>query len=90
MRDFAQRALDVAQGSGASFADVRIEERRDQSISTKNGAVDALLEEESQGFNVRVLVDGAWGFAASALLNGPEVERVARLAVEIARASALA
>ena len=90
MRELAQRGLDVAYGSGASFADVRIEERRDQSISTKNGTVDALLEEESQGFNVRVLVNGAWGFAASALLSGPEVERIARLAVEIAGASALA
>lgn len=90
MRDFAQRALDAAQARGASFADVRFEERRVQSVSTKNGAVDALLDEDSQGFNVRVLVDGAWGFAASSVLTGPEVERVAALAVEIARASALA
>src|SRR5439155_1813548 len=75
---------------GASFADVRFEERRVQSVSTKNGAVDALLEEESQGFNVRVLVDGAWGFAASAVVSGPEIDRVAGLAVQIARASALA
>jgi len=90
VRDYAQRALDLAQVRGASFADVRIEDRRVQSISTKNEAVDALLEEESQGFNVRVLVDGAWGFAASALLSGPEIDRVAALAVEIARASALA
>jgi TldD protein len=90
VRDFVQRALDVAQGRGASFADVRIEDRRVQSISTRNGAVDALLEEDSQGFNVRVLVDGAWGFAASALLSAPEIERVTGLAVEIARASVIA
>ena len=90
MHEYVQRALDVAQGRGASFADVRTEERRVQSISTKNGAVDALLEEESQGFNVRVLVDGAWGFAASAKVSGAEVERIAALAVEIGRASALA
>ena len=90
MRDYARRALDLAQLRGASFADVRFEERRVQSISTKNGAVDALLEEESQGFNIRVLVDGAWGFAASAVLSGPEVDRIAALAVEIARSSVLA
>jgi len=90
VREFAQRALDAAQLRGATFADVRFEERRVQSISTKNGAVDALLEEESQGFNVRVLVDGAWGFAASAMVSGAEIDRVAALAVEIARASALA
>lgn len=90
MRELAERALNVAQTRGATFADVRIEERRSQSISVKNGAVDALLQNEGQGFGVRVLVDGAWGFAASALLTAEEVERVTDMAVAIARASALA
>ena len=39
---------------------------------------------------MRVLVDGAWGFAGSAVMTNPEVERVTREAIEIARASGLA
>jgi len=39
---------------------------------------------------VRVLVDGAWGFASSGRLDAAEVDRVAGLAVRIARASAMA
>lgn len=89
MRDYAQRALNGAQVLGASFADVRFEDRRVQSISTKNGVVDALLTEESQGFGVRALVDGAWGFAASATVSAEEVDRVVGLAIAIAHASAL-
>jgi TldD protein len=38
---------------------------------------------------VRVVVDGSWGFASSALLIPEEVDRVTALAVQIARASVL-
>ena len=42
------------------------------------------------GFGVRVLVDGAWGFAASDTLDLAEADRVGALAVRIAKASATA
>jgi TldD protein len=45
-------------------------------------------ESESLGIGVRVIADGAWGFAASADLNRAAVEAVAARAVEIAKASA--
>ncbi len=90
MRDVTQRLLDLAHGLGAAYADVRVETRRVQVASVKNGAVDALADETSHGFGVRVLVGGAWGFASSARLEPAELERVGRLAVAIARASALA
>ena len=49
-----------------------------------------LESRESLGFGVRVLVDGAWGFAASNRLDPLELDRVAAQAVEVARASATA
>jgi TldD protein len=90
VRDYSQRVLDVARGLGAAYADVRFETKHVQVVSVKNGVVDALADAESSGFGVRVLVDGAWGFASSARVESAELERIARLAVEIARASALA
>jgi TldD protein len=89
VRDLAERALNVAQLHGAAYADIRVEERAIQSVSVKNGALDGLLEEETQGFGVRVVADGAWGYAASALLSAAEVERITAMAVGIAKASAL-
>ena len=89
MRELAGRALNVAQLQGASYADVRIVRRETQSIAVKNGQVGELKQDEDQGLGVRVIADGAWGFASSALLSLAEAERVARLAVVIARASAL-
>jgi len=89
LKTLADRALDLAQVRGASYADVRIVERRTQNISVKNGVVEGLSDAESQGFGVRVIVDGAWGFASSALFTLAEVDRVTALAVQIARASGL-
>jgi TldD protein len=88
MRDLAQRALDTADQLGASFAEVRLVRRRDQSAIVRSDRVEGLSRHESEGFGVRVLVDGAWGFASSGRLDGPEADRVAGLAVGIARASA--
>ncbi|MDP9353299.1 MAG: TldD/PmbA family protein, partial [Chloroflexota bacterium] len=88
LRVLAQRALDTASARGATYADIRLLDRVSQSIQTRNGQVDNLLNAKDQGFGIRVIVDGAWGFASSHDPDPKEVDRVAGLAVEIARASA--
>ncbi len=90
MRELTQRAIDTATQAGASYADIRIEHRQRQVVSVKNGNLDAVSDDRTQGFGVRALVNGAWGFASSSRLEPSEVDRVARLAVDIARASGLA
>ena len=55
----------------------------------RNGAVDTLSMDQSTGFGVRVLVDGAWGFASSRDFSANEVDRIAGLAVQVAKASSL-
>jgi len=90
MNDFADRALNQAQVAGASYADVRVIAQRSEVISVRNGKVEAFARSSSEGFGVRVIAGGAWGFAASNQLTTAEADRVAALAVAIARASALA
>jgi TldD protein len=82
-------ALDAARQGGATYADVRFSERLSESLTVKNGALQAASTNLSAGFGIRVLVDGAWGFAASAVPERAEVERVAGEALAIARASGL-
>src|SRR5262249_20813471 len=89
MKDLTDHALNVATIGGARYADIRIVDRREQVVSVKNGNVDGIGDQDSQGFGIRVLVGNSWGFAASAYLNRSEIERVASLAVKVARASAL-
>jgi len=87
--ELCARALNLAQTKGASYADIRLVTTETQSIAVKNGIVEAISLDSSQGFGVRVIVDGAWGFASSARLERDQVEEVATLAIEIARASAM-
>ncbi len=89
MKDIAERALDAAQLQGASYADVRIVQQQTQSILVKNGRVEGLSRNQNQGVGVRVVVDGAWGFASSSMLTFEEATRVAIHAAQIARASSL-
>ena len=90
MRDLTERALDTATALGAGYADVRVVRRQDESIAIKTGRVEGVASGESEGFGIRVLVDGAWGFASSHDLTATEADRVAGEAVRIARASATA
>src|SRR5574338_1093971 len=90
MRDLTARALDTATLLGATYADARVVHRVDESVAIKTGRVEGVASGESEGFGVRVLVDGAWGFAASHVLTVAEADRVAGEAVRIARASATA
>ncbi|HSO93630.1 MAG TPA: TldD/PmbA family protein [Candidatus Dormibacteraeota bacterium] len=88
MKDLAEAALNAAQLKGAGYADVRISHHVQQNLAVKNGALASVSDDASEGFGVRVLVDGAWGFAGSARLNSEEIEVVVDRAVRIARASA--
>jgi TldD protein len=89
-RELTARALDAARWAGASYADVRIQRNRTQSIGTRERQITTFDDAETYGFGVRVLADGAWGFAASRDVNAEEVVRVARQAVAQARANARA
>jgi TldD protein len=58
-------ALSRAQELGASYADVRIESTDEQKIQLMDGELDKFVAGSEVGFGLRVLVDGAWGFASS-------------------------
>ena len=88
MKHVANWVLNVASLRGASYADARIVAQRSRALGTKNGKVGSASDGESVGMSVRVIADGAWGFAASSELGRGAVEATAARAVEIAKASA--
>jgi TldD protein len=83
----AQRAVDAAKAAGATYADCRVSRNQTQNVSTRDRRVQGVVDNETSGFGVRVLVDGAWGFAASRDVSADEVARVARVAVAQAKAN---
>jgi TldD protein len=88
MKHILDWALDLAMQRGASYADVRFVDERSRSLATKNGKVGHASDSESEGIGIRVLADGAWGFAASKELSRAAVEETAARALAIAQASA--
>jgi TldD protein len=86
--EVAEAALARATALGASYADVRINRYRRESIATRERQVQNVSRSASYGFGLRVLVDGAWGFAASNLVEPGAARGVADHAVAIARANA--
>src|SRR6266436_8647498 len=90
MWDLTTAALDTAKVRGATYADARSMHVRQRDLTTKNGAVGTLAQSESIGIGVRVLANGAWGFASTDRLTKDGVAACAVGAVKIAKASALA
>ncbi|HEX6036456.1 TldD/PmbA family protein, partial [Longimicrobium sp.] len=89
-RELAMRALDAARSAGATYADFRLAANRTQAVGTRERQITFFNDGETFGFGVRVIANGAWGFAASHDLNPDEVVRVAQQAVAQARANASA
>ena len=90
MYDWTNRALETARLRGATYADVRVMHQRQRDLTTKNGKVGSLSQSESIGLGIRVVANGAWGFASTDQLTRDGVAACAAQAVAIAKASSLA
>jgi TldD protein len=84
----AAAALERAKGLGAAYSDIRINRYRQESINTRERQVQSVARSASVGFGVRVLVNGAWGFAASNRVDPESARTATEQAVDIARANA--
>ncbi|KAF1712673.1 TldD protein [Pseudoxanthomonas kalamensis DSM 18571] len=86
-KHLADAALAAAKQAGASYCDVRIGRYLRQFVITREDKVQNVVNTESTGTGVRVIADGAWGFAATHRLTADGVAEAARQAVAIAKAN---
>jgi TldD protein len=89
-RDLLMVALNAARMAGASFSDARIARQRQNFVFTREQQIQNVVDTDSIGCGVRVLVDGTWGFAATRRMTRDSVAAAARQAVGIARANRVA
>lgn len=85
----AEAALARAAALGASYADIRINRYRRESIATRERQVQNVSRSTSYGLGLRVLVNGTWGFAATNLVDPASARAAAEQAVAIAKAHAV-
>ncbi|WP_312917858.1 TldD/PmbA family protein, partial [Stenotrophomonas sp.] len=84
----ADTVLALAKQGGASYCDVRIGRYLNQAIVTREDKVQNVTNSESAGVGIRVIVNGAWGFAASNQSTPQGVAAAVAQAIAIARANA--
>jgi TldD protein len=87
-RRLGQIALERARDFGVTHADFRFERNRYQYFSVRDGALEGAQDAEDLGFAVRVILDGAWGFASGVALTESEAVTVAETAVRVAQVAA--
>ncbi|TFW13700.1 TldD/PmbA family protein [Massilia arenosa] len=87
-KTLADTALTAATQAGASYCDVRIGRYLNQYITTRDLNVENVVNTESAGIGVRVVCNGAYGFAATNEMTPDAVAAAARQAVAIAKANA--
>jgi TldD protein len=89
LKDTIKEIIDFLK-SKVDYADIRHLKTNTEDVRVKNGNVEALSRNDDQGFGIRVIAGGSWGFAASSVVNSDEMKRVAQVAIDVAKASALA
>lgn len=83
----ADVALNTAKSAGATYADVRIGRYLNQFLSTRETRVQNIVNTESFGVGVRVIVNGTWGFASTNQVTADGIKFATQQAVAIAKAN---
>ncbi|MDJ0766783.1 MAG: TldD/PmbA family protein [Myxococcota bacterium] len=87
-KELVQAAVETAKRLGATYADARVMVQQDESIRVEDNRVERLTHKQSTGIGVRVIVDGAWGFAAAQGEQFGDAAAIATSAVAVGKASA--
>ncbi len=87
-KSLADTALQAATSAGASYCDARIGRYLRQFVITREDKVQNVVNTESTGIGIRVIADGAWGFAATNDLSTQSIANAAKQATAIAKANA--
>ncbi len=88
MRELIEDTLKRAQRKGAQFADLRIAAGSQTAVEVEDGRADTISHASVNGAGLRVLVEGAWGFAPTNKISTEELNQCVDDAVAMARAAA--
>lgn len=88
-KKLADAGLNAATSKGASYADIRIGRYLNQFVITREDKVQSIVNTESYGVGIRVIVNGCWGFASlGEAKTESQIAQTAEIAVAIAKANA--
>ncbi len=85
LKDFALAAVELARN--IDYADVRVVEIQEETISVHNGVVEEIRHTANAGIGIRALYKGFWGFDATSNLSLDSIYKTVKNAIEIAKSS---
>ena len=89
MQDLVAQAVQEARKRGADYADARFEDIEREELAVRNDRVEKAVHKVSRGIGIRVLLRDGWGYAASQMRPGLDLDALAGQAMDIARASSM-
>ena len=85
--NISDAAISTGLANGASHVDVRIERTRNGILSLRDAKPETQTDTTQFGIGVRVIVNGAWGFASSPEVTAESAKQLALTAVAMAKTS---
>jgi len=86
MLNQAKELMNHLQSLGAEYCDIRIHEKDEtEGISTLNGDIENFNLTSQQGYGIRVLFHGAWGFSSSENMSIEQMKKTGEMAMEKAK-----
>lgn len=86
-KQLADVALNAARAMNAAYADVRIGRYLNQFLTTRENKVQNIINTESFGVGIRVIVNNTWGFASTNIVTPDGIKKAAEQAAAIAKAN---
>jgi TldD protein len=86
----AESVLDRARRAGCDHAELRIERIRSQAVSLRDGEVETAADDTESGIGLRVVFNGAIGFAATVARDAGAASDLVEDALEVARVASRA
>jgi TldD protein len=83
-------ALSAAEAGGCTNAELRVERIRSQRVRLRDAVPEGTSDDTEFGMGVRVVIDGAVGFAATVDVSPAEAANLVRSAIDTARVTARA
>ena len=90
LRTLADAALSTAEAAGCAHAEIRVERIRSQEVRLRDAVPEGSSDNTELGMGVRVVVDGAVGFAATVDVGATQAANLVRQAIDTGRVTAQA
>ena len=87
MEDLVQHVIDVASAKGVQYAEARLHIDGGSGVTLTNGAPEPVQLAKAKGIAIRLLVDGALGFASTNDLSRESLDETVEIAYRTAKAS---